>query len=210
MKKLESSLTNMVLVLVGVAVVMGCVLAYVNHLTSKPIEEQKQKSLTEGIKTVMGNPQAVIAKTDTLSQKDAKGKDQTFIIYQVQNERQEMLGTAVESTTMGFGGNLKVLVGFDAEGTIVGYTLREHQETPGLGAKADQWFQKGQKGNIIGKNPGKAPLDVKPDKGGQGDVDAITASTITTRAFLKAVNQAYDAYTNQSVAATTGATQQKH
>jgi len=210
MKKLESSLTNMVLVLVSVAVVMGCVLAYVNHLTSKPIEEQKQKALTEGIKTVMSNPQAVIAKTDTLCQKDAKGKDQTFIIYQVQNERQEMLGTAVESTTMGFGGNLKVLVGFDAEGTIVGYTLREHSETPGLGAKADQWFQKGQKGNIIGKNPGKAPLDVKPEKGGQGDVDAITASTITTRAFLKAVNQAYDAYTKQSVAATTGATQQNH
>ena len=210
MKKIESTLTNMVLVLVGVAVVMGGILAYMNHLTSGPIEEQKQKSLTEGIKIVMNDPQAVIAKTDTLHRPDDKGKEQTFIIYQVQNDRQEMLGTAVESTTLGFGGNLKVLVGFDAEGTIVGYTLREHQETPGLGAKADKWFQKDGKGNIIGKNPGKAPLDVKPEKGGKGDVDAITASTITTRAFLKAVNQAYDAYTNPSVAATTGATQQKH
>lgn len=210
MKKLESSLINMVLVLVGVAVIMGCVLAYVNHLTSKPIEEQKQKALTEGIKAVMNDPQAVIAKTDTLRRQDSKGKEQTFIIYLVQNNHQETLGTAVESTTMGFGGNLKVLVGFNAEGTIVGYTLREHAETPGLGAKADQWFQRDGKGCIIGKNPGTAPLDVKPEKGGQGDVDAITASTITTRAFLKAVNQAYDAYTNQSVAATTGATQQKH
>ena len=50
------------------------------------------------------------------------------------------------------------------------------------------------KGNIIGMNPGIKALDVKPAKGGQGDVDAITASTITTRAFLKAINQAYDAY----------------
>lgn len=209
MKKLESSLINMVLVLVGVAMIMGCVLAYVNHLTSKPIEEQKQKALTEGIKTVMSDPHAVIAKTDTLHRQDNKGKELTFIIYQVQNDRQETLGTAVESTTLGFGGNLKVLVGFNAEGTIVGYTLREHTETPGLGAKADQWFQRNGKGCIIGKNPGAAPLDVKPEKGGQGDVDAITASTITTKAFLKAVNQAYDAYSNQSVAATTGASQQK-
>lgn len=193
MKKIESTLTSMVLVLVGVAVVMGCILALMNHLTSGPIAEQKQKSLTEDIKKVMDNENAVITKTDTLRQNDAKGKEQTFIIYQVGDASSNPIGTAVESTTLGFGGDLVVLVGFDATGTITGYTVREHQETPGLGAKADQWFQKEQKGCIIGKNPGTSPLDVKPAKGGKGDVDAITASTITTRAFLKAVNQAYEA-----------------
>ena len=53
MKKLESSLTNMVLVLTGVAVIMGAILAYVNHLTEGPIAEQKTKALADGIKTVM-------------------------------------------------------------------------------------------------------------------------------------------------------------
>ena len=53
MKKLESSLTNMVLVLTGVAVIMGGILAYVNHLTEGPIAEQKAKALADGIKTVM-------------------------------------------------------------------------------------------------------------------------------------------------------------
>ena len=108
---------------------------------------------------------------------------------------------------MGFGGELKVLVGFDAEGKIIDYSLLAHAETPGLGSKAADWFKKGNKGNIVGLNPGETPLTVSKD-GGQ--VDAITASTITSRAFLNAVNAAYAAYAGQNTAdAATGATQ-KH
>jgi electron transport complex protein RnfG len=185
----------MVLVLTGVAVVMGGVLAWVNHLTSGPIDVQKQQALENGIKTVMQADQLTVSKTDTVKTTDAKGKEQIYIIYN--NEK----GAAVESTAMGFGGPLKVLVGFDNDGNILGYTLLEHQETPGLGAKADQWFQKGQKGDIIGKNP-SSPLTVSKD-GGQ--VDAITASTITSRAFLLAVNNAYNAYKGQVADVQTGA-----
>jgi electron transport complex protein RnfG len=205
MKKLESSLLNMVLVLTGVAVVMGGILAYVNHLTEGPINEQKAKALADGIKTVMCVGDLTVTKTDTVRQNDAKGKEMTYIIYQTQDAQGKDLGAAVESTTGGFGGDLKVLVGFDPDGKILGYTLLEHAETPGLGAKADKWFQEGQKGDIIGKSPAQKPLVVKKDG---GEVDAITASTITTRAFLKAVNQAYDAYANKETDAQTGATKQ--
>ena len=190
MKKLESSLTNMVLVLTLVAVIMGGILAYVNHLTEGPIAEQKEKALADGIKAVMVCDDLKVAKTDVVKQNDAKGKEMTFTVYQIQDAQGNDLGAAVESTTMGFGGDLKVLVGFDTKGTILGYTLLEHAETPGLGAKADQWFQKGQKGDIIGKNPAE-PLTVSKDG---GKVDAITASTITSRAFLLAINNAYKAY----------------
>ena len=190
MKKLESSLTNMVLVLTGVAVIMGGILAFVNHLTEGPINAQKEKALADGIKTVMCVDELTVAKTDEVRQNDAKGKEMLFKIYQVKDAQGQDLGAAVESTTGGFGGDLKVLVGFDPEGNILGYTLLEHAETPGLGAKADMWFQKGEKGDIIGKNPAE-PLVVSKD-GGQ--VDAITASTITSRAFLLAVNNAYKAY----------------
>ena len=190
MKKLESSLTHMVLVLTLVAVIMGGILAYVNHLTEGPIAEQKEKALADGIKAVMVCDDLKVAKTDVVKQNDAKGKEMTFTVYQIQDAQGNDLGAAVESTTMGFGGDLKVLVGFDTKGTILGYTLLEHAETPGLGAKADQWFQKGQKGDIIGKNPAE-PLTVSKDG---GKVDAITASTITSRAFLLAINNAYKAY----------------
>ena len=196
----------MVLVLTGVAVIMGGILAYVNHLTEGPIAAQKEKALADGIKTVMCVNDLKVAKTDEVKQNDDKGKELTYTVYEIQDAKGNDLGAAVESSTLGFGGTLKVLVGFDPEGKILGYTLLEHTETPGLGAKADKWFQKGQKGDIIGKDP-QEPLTVSKD-GGQ--VDAITASTITSRAFLLAVNNAYKAYKATPAAdAETGATKQQ-
>ena len=195
----------MVLVLTGVAVVMGAILAYVNHLTEGPIAQQKEKVLADGIKTVMVCNDLVVANTEEVKQNDAKGKELVYTIYEVKDAQGKDLGAAVESTTGGFGGDLKVLVGFDPEGKILGYTLLEHAETPGLGAKADKWFQKGAKGDIIGKSPIE-PLTVSKD-GGQ--VDAITASTITSRAFLLAVNNAYNAYMRAPASdAATGASKQ--
>ena len=112
---------------------------------------------------------------------------------------------AVESSANGFGGALNVLVGFDKDGNIIDYSLLSHAETPGLGSKAADWFKKGGKGDITGMNPGQKALTVSKD-GGQ--VDAITASTITSRAFLQAVNNAYAAYSGQQVDGASGATQQ--
>ena len=206
MKKLESTLTNMVLALTGVAVIMGGILAYVNHLTEGPINAQKAKALADGIKTVMCVDNLTVNQTDTVQTKGPKGKDVTFIIYQTQDAQGKDLGAAVETIANGFGGDLKLLVGFAPDGKILGYTLLEHAETPGLGAKADKWFQKGEKGDIIGKSPAE-PLTVSKD-GGQ--VDAITASTITSRAFLFAVNSAYNAYkATPATDGETGATSQQ-
>ena len=98
-----------------------------------------------------------------------------------------------------------MLVGFDAEGNIIDYSLLAHSETPGLGSKAADWFKKGGKGDITGKNPGESPLKVTKDG---GDVDAITASTITSRAFLQAVNNAYAVYMKGEVDASSGASGQ--
>ena len=205
MKKLESSLLNMVLVLTGVAVIMGAILAWVNSVTTDPIAEQQKKVLDDGIKAVMQAETVKISKTDTLRQTNSKGKEEVFIIYN--NEK----GAAVESTTDGFGGKLRVLVGFDNEGKILGYTLLEHAETPGLGAKADKWFQADSKGSIIGKQPTKDSLLTVTQEKPKSiyEVQAITASTITSRAFILAVNNAYKAYKVEPAAdAQTGATKQ--
>lgn len=202
MKKLESTITNMVLVLVGVALITGGILAYVNHVTEGPVKEQAEKALADGIKAVMGGGELTVTKTDTVKQ-DINGKEVVFVIHHTADKQQTYLGAAVESTAGGFGGDLKVLVGLNAEGAVLGYTILQHAETPGLGAKADQWFQKGGKGDIIGKNPAIDNLTVSKDG---GSVDAITASTITSRAFLLAINQAYNAYKNLPADANSGAT----
>lgn len=205
MKKLQSSLKNMLLVLTGVTVVSVALLAYVNELTKGPIAEANAKALNEALKEVLpafdNNP---VAECDTVfGDKDGK-KTVDFIIYPAK-EGDKWVGTAVEAKSMGFGGELKILVGFDAEGKIYNYALLSHVETPGLGSKAADWFKEGNKGSIKGLNPGEKELAVSKD-GGQ--VDAITASTITSRAFLNAVNAAYGAYKNKDAAdATSGATQ---
>lgn len=206
MKKLESSITNMILVLVGVALVTGAILAYVNNVTAGPIKEQAEKTLTDGIKKVMGGKNDVKVSASKPITQNIKGKELTYVVHLTQDSKGNDLGAAVESTTNGFGGDLKVLVGFNTEGEILGYTILQTAETPGLGAKAQDWFQKDGKGNIIGMNP-SVPLTVNKDG---GKVNAITASTITSRAFLSAVNNAYKAYAgmvgNNTADASTGAT----
>ena len=193
----------MLLVLTGVTAISVALLAYVNELTKGPIAEANAKTLNEALKQVLpeftNNP---VGESDTIfSEKDGK-KVVDFIVYPAK-KGEEWVGSAVESKAMGFGGELKVLVGFDAEGKIYNYSLLAHAETPGLGSKAADWFKEGNKGSIKGMSPGEGELKVSKD-GGQ--VDAITASTITSRAFLKAVNKAYEAYKTGEANTVSGAT----
>lgn len=183
----------MLLVLTGITVVCVALLAYVNELTKEPIEKAKKDALALALKKVIPGYTDQEMKIDTVA---------GYVIYAPQGDAN--VGVAVESGALGFGGELKILVGFDAEGNIYNYSLLAHSETPGLGAKADVWFgafdpTKGEAPvlhevsakSILGLNPGAGKLEVSKD-GGQ--VDAITASTITSRAFLKAVNNAYETY----------------
>lgn len=207
MEKLKSSLQNMVLVLVGVSLVIGALLAFVNHVTAKPIAEKAEKTLAAGIKAVMNSNQVKVGAPVGQSQA-FEGKTLEFVIHPCTDPQGKALGAAVESTTGGFGGDLKVLVGFGPDGKILGYTILETSETPGLGAKADKWFQKGGKGDIIGMSPADGTLHVKQDSKSGNAVDAITASTITSRAFLKAVNQAYEVYSQKGKHAAAAAVKQ--
>lgn len=166
----------MVAVLTVIAVIAGAALAAVNAVTAPQIEKINAENLAAGIKAVMGSDDIQVAEPQDIDD---------FTAYDVADANGESLGKAVVTTSNGFGGPLKVLVGFDNEGTIKGYTVLEHAETPGLGAKAGEWFQD----KIIGLNPSSCNLTVSKDG---GDVDAITASTITSRAFLLAVQNAYD------------------
>lgn len=189
MKKLESSLKNMLLVLTGVTVVSVALLAYMNELTREPIAAANAQTLKDAVSAVVpgfdNNP------IDEKKLQEVDGVE--YAVYPATKAGQ-YIGAAVEASAMGFGGELKILVGFDADGKIIDYSLLSHVETPGLGSKADTWFKKGNKGDITGLNPGEKALAVSKDR---GQVDAITASTITSRAFLQAVNAAYAAFSGQ-------------
>ncbi len=189
----------MAIVLTAVTVIAGALLGYVNDLTKGPIADANAKALSDAIAVVVpGFDNQPTENPETIEVNGA-----SYTIYKA-TKGGEFIGAAVRSTSNGFGGPLTILVGFDAEGNIIDYSLLSHAETPGLGSKADIWFKKDGKGSVIGMNPGKNPLSVSKDG---GNIDAITASTITSRAFLAAVNNAYQAYANgDSADVTTGAT----
>lgn len=188
-KKAESSLKNMLLSLTIIALVASLALALVNNVTKGPIEKVNQEKIANAVAKVL--PAYDSYSVDTVSVDTPKGEAQ-MVRYTAVNAAGELVGKAVESfDDNGFGGRLSAMVGFDAEGNISGYEVLASAETPGLGAKADQWFQKGGKGDVIGKNPSTDNLTVKKD-GGQ--VDAITGSTITSRAFCRLVATAYNAF----------------
>ena len=183
-------------------------------MTKEPIAQANAKALSDAIAIVVpGFDNNPAEAPETIELEGA-----TYKIYKA-TKGGEFIGAAVESSANGFGGALNVLVGFDKDGNIIDYSLLSHAETPGLGSKADKWFgaydpAKGEKAvsheestkSILGMNPGEAPLTVSKDGGA---VDAITASTITSRAFLNAVNAAYQAYKAEGgeVNGVTGASQ---
>ena len=200
-KKLESTFTNMVVVLFAVTLIASAAVGYVHDLTAGEIEKAKQAKQENAIKQVIpgefdNNPSA-----DAWKRQTADGGELEF--YPAKKNGQ-LIGTAVKTyTNNGFGGQVWLMVGFNPDGTIYNYSVLEHKETPGLGSKMDLWFTKEGRGNIVGKKPGTIGLKVTKDG---GDVDAITAATISSRAFLDAVNRA--ASELEGVEASSGATQQ--
>ena len=184
MKKLKSTWYNMAGVLTGIALVAGAALASVNEMTKDTIQQLKEKSEQDAIAQVLGGGDVKVQQIDTVAINDCN--------YIVMNAGEKGVAVkAVDPQNASFGGGLTIMVGIDPNGVVLGYSILETHETPGLGAKANEWFQKGQKGDIIGRNLAESKLTVSKDG---GDVDAITASTITSRAFLRAVNAANEAF----------------
>lgn len=201
-KKLESNFINMVVVLFAVTLIASAAVGYVYTLTAGPIEAAKQTKQVNAIRQVIpgefnNDPSADVWKMQT--------PDGGELEFYPAKKSGELVGTAVKTyTNNGFGGKVWLMVGFNPDGTISNYSVLEHKETPGLGSKMDLWFTSGGKGNVIGKNPGTSGLKVSKDG---GDVDAITAATISSRAFLDAVNRAAAGLAG-SADASSGATQQ--
>ena len=192
MAKLQSSFKNMALSLTCIALVAAGALAGVYMLTKNKIAKELYKKQQEAIVEVL--PQV-----EGLQVADAETVEGVTLYKAYVGE--EWVGTAVEASTEGntnmpFGGTFRLMVGFDKVGNVVNYVVLEQAETPGLGALMTTWFKNADKPgqNILGKNPATTEFGVSKDG---GDVDAITASTITSRAFLEVVVKAYNAIAQQ-------------
>lgn len=188
MKKLASNFTNMVLVLTGITILSGLALASVYSLTKGPIDSSRKNKQLEAI-------QAVLPPFDHIDEKPIEINDgvETTKVFKAYNKKNVFVGAAVQSSSNnGYKGHIDVIVGFNKDGVIVNYSILGQNETPGLGSRMLDWFKTNTNHqNIIGKNPATSNLTVSKDG---GEVDGITASTISSRAFLFAVRNAYFAF----------------
>lgn len=189
MAKRESTFTNMVVTLLAVTAISATALGYVYDLTKDAIEAAKVKAQAEAITKVL--PQYETLGTSFKVAAESAGDSlEIFPAY----KGQELVGIAVKTfTKKGFSGFISIMAGIDKDGNFSGYEVLEHAETPGLGSKMTVWFNNTEKPNqnIIGKNPKTTKFQVTKDG---GEIDAITASTISSRAFLDALVRAYTAY----------------
>ena len=170
----KSNLVNMVLVLSLVCLVCSGLLGGAYVLTKEPIAAAAAEKTNQAIAQVLPH------FTDV--EYNAEGN------YYKATDGENLVGYAIETTTVGFGGPLSLIVGVTPDGVVYNTSVLSHSETPGLGAKCNtdakfmaQWE---------GFDPAEKILSVKKDG---GDVDAITASTITSRAYTEAVKNAVNA-----------------
>lgn len=184
MAKLKSNFKNMVLVLSAITMFAALALASVYTYTKDPIAQAKIAKQQNAIKNVL--PPYDHIDAEPVVKTEGQESTKTYRAYDKENN---FVGSAVETVTVrGYNGRVGIIVGFDKEGKIIDYFVLEQNETPGLGAKMGEWFKtpKGKQ-NIKGLDPAKTSLTVK-------NVDAITAATISSKAFLGAIQSAYDSY----------------
>ncbi len=176
---MESTLKNMVIVLFAITLIASAAVGGVFMITQEPIAQAQAAATRVALEQVLPSFDATQERDVTV--------DELPIKVHVATSGDELVGYAVESITKsGYSGEFRVMVGISPLGELVNVNVLSHKETPGLGSKMTEM------GNALitslqGKVLNNMSLKVKKDG---GDVDALTAATITSRAYLDAVDRA--------------------
>ena len=186
---MKSTLFNMVAVLFTITLITSAGVGVVNRITEEPIARAKAAAVVEALNKVL--PPFAPTVTDSLT---IDGLPIT--VYTATDAAGDVAGYAVQTATKnGFSGMIRMMVGFAPDGEVVNIDVLEQNETPGLGTKmADE--DNPLLGSIRGKRLETMRLvdgRLAVVKDG-GDVDALTAATISSRAYCDAVNRAWMAY----------------
>ena len=180
---MKSTLFNMVAVLFTVTLIASAGVGAVNMITADAIAEANAAATTQAVANVLPAFENTEVSEQTID-------DMPIKVYTAVNGG-EKVGYAVESMTKnGFGGVIRMMVGFAPDGQILNVNGLQQAETPGLGTKmADE--DNALLRSIKDKKAWEIEFKVKKDG---GELDALTAATISSRAYYDAVERAYRAY----------------
>ena len=162
----------MTVCLLAICLVCSGLLAGVYALTAEPIAAAAAAKNEAAIMEVLPETAVSIEEERTVEFEGA-----SYAYNLAYDEVGNVVGCAINVAPVGFGGPISIKVGFDVNGVIWNTKVLSQAETPGLGAKCVEPSFSDQ---FKGWNPAEKDLAVKKDG---GDVDAITASTITSRAY---------------------------
>lgn len=158
-----------------IATIAGFCVAMAEAVTREPIAEAKRKAFVDALRDVLpkGVPEPVATPVP-----QADGT--TNIVYRAGD------AVALEvGSSKGYAGDIVLLVGFRGDGTLHGYKVLDHKETPGLGANIAGSFRAA----VTNRPAATTVWKVKKDG---GDIDAITAATISSRAVCDAISKAVE------------------
>jgi len=192
-RRKEFSSFSMVATLVVICLVAGAVMAAVQRLTAEPIEAAKRQEKLEAIRHVLqrrDTPDGPFRPLDYVNEPDQDAFEVNgATAYPARDSQGRLVGLAViVSDPKGYGGPIRMMVGLDAEGRVMRIQKLEMSETPGLGdAVAGEKFLD----PLLGQSARSIKWAVRKDG---GDVDAVTAATISSRAAVRAISSAFDAW----------------
>ncbi|HOI92238.1 MAG TPA: RnfABCDGE type electron transport complex subunit G [Candidatus Rifleibacterium sp.] len=176
---------HMGLFLFVIAAVAGVLLAYTESVTAPLILENQRKAEELARREVLPN-----AEKFNESQFADAAASQTYSYSTGLTSNGEVAGVVIKVAPKGYAGPIEMVVGIDKSGKINGYKILTQKETPGLGTKLSEPVFAEPFKKLISEKATPVLL-VKKDG---GDVDGITAATISSRAFCKGVNEALDLF----------------
>lgn len=162
----------------------GLLLATVNRVTAPSIANANEKRKVGALNIVL----PAHDNTPLVDTLDTTFEEQSWTFH-IARQNQALVGAAVESSVdSGYAGKIIIMVGIKADGSVNAISILEQKETPGLGAKIEEPTFKDQFQSRSLKN---TVWKVKKDG---GDIDQITAATISSKAVTEAVHRALEAF----------------
>lgn len=184
------------LALAIITIIAGIALGGVYTITKEPIAKQNEKTKLAAYNSVfkeLDNYEVVEELQSLRNTINDSGYNAVELneVVKAFDKDNILLGYIITVTDKeGYGGNIKMTVGIDSNGTITGLELLEISETAGLGMKAaDKSFRE----QFIGIKSDKVEY-VKGNASADNEIDAISSATITTKAVTDGVNAALVAF----------------
>lgn len=166
---------KLILVLTIICAISSALLAAVYRVTEKPIAVAREQRTIQAAAKVMPSGLPMPEKVEL--------NNTTFFVAKREGKVQA-IATEGRSPN-GYGGNIVLMIGMSADGKLVSYEVIQASETPGLGTKmTSDNFKKPLFGRSL-----DSEWKVKKDG---GNVDSITAATISSRAVLECIRNAIE------------------